>query len=201
MPRQHRLTPPPLPWRRLLLAGSLTAAALSATLLAPLRSRAATPPPLSRGGDAPPQVLPITAQWCLRPATCIALEVPHGDRQFSWGLQLRPPLPPLRGMWFGFSEPTPARFWMHRTPHPLDMLFVRQGRVIAIEPRVPPCMHLPCRSYGTGEPVDGVMELGAGEADRLQIHVGTGVTISPLTPAGPRTPAQPGRGPAAPAPG
>ncbi len=105
------------------------------------------------------------------------------------GLQMRPPLPPLRGMWFPYAPPAPARFWMHRTPEPLDMLFIRDGRVIALESSVPPCMHLPCPSYGPDTPVDGVLELGAGQAAALGITVGTSLRITPLADAPPAAPA------------
>jgi uncharacterized membrane protein (UPF0127 family) len=145
----------------------------------------------------PPQYLPIKAQWCLsgpagapastgspaKPAAvqaagpCLALEVPRTERQYAWGLQMRPPLPPLHGMWFAFQPPTPARFWMHRTLAPLDMVFVRAGAVASIEAAAPPCPRLPCPSYGSGALVDGVVELGAGEAARLGIRVGTPVEI------------------------
>jgi uncharacterized membrane protein (UPF0127 family) len=39
---------------------------------------------------------------------------------------------------------------------------------------------LPCPSYGSGDLVDGVVELGAGEAARLGIRVGTPVEIRSL---------------------
>ena len=184
-----RPSPPRSLRRRVALAAALATTALIPTALA---VTALAPTALAAGdGDAgPPQRLPITARWCLSPSRCIDLEVPRGDRQFAWGLQLRPPLTPLRGMWFGYAVPTPVRFWMHRTPSPLDMLFVRDRRVIAIEARVAPCMRLPCRSYGPGVPVDGVLELAAGEAERLQIRVGTPVAITPL-PAAPRPRAVP----------
>jgi hypothetical protein len=42
-------------------------------------------------------------------------------------------------MWFDFGSPTLARFWMHRTPEPLDMLFIRDQRVVAIEAHAKPC--------------------------------------------------------------
>ena len=125
----------------------------------------------------PPQWLPITARWCLGPDRCIALEVADTPEKQSKGLQLRPALPPLRGMWFPYSPPAPARFWMHRTPQPLDMLFVRESRVIAIEAHTTPCPQLPCRSYGPDQEVDGVLELAAGQAEALGIKVGTPVSI------------------------
>jgi len=133
----------------------------------------------------PPQQLPISAAWCLTqtaPAqpVCIGLEVARTPQQQLWGLQKRGRLPPLRGMWFPFQTPTPASFWMHLTPEPLDMLFVREGRVIAVVPQAQPCPRLPCRSYGPGVQVDGVVELAGGEANRLGITVGTPVTVTPL---------------------
>jgi uncharacterized membrane protein (UPF0127 family) len=152
------------------------------------------------GLSQPPQYLPVKAQWCLsgpagapasngspaKPAAvqaagpCLALEVPKTERQYAWGLQMRPPLPPMHGMWFAFQPPSPARFWMHRTLAPLDMVFVRGGVVASIEPAAPPCPRLPCPSYGSGDLVDGVVELRAGEAARLGIRVGTPVEIRTL---------------------
>lgn len=151
----------------------------------------------SEGPSQPPQYLPIKAHWCLpgpagAPASssaavppgtgkgkniCIALEVPETGRQYAWGLQMRPPLPRLQGMWFAFQPPNPARFWMYRTLAPLDLVFVRAGVVARIEASAPTCPRLPCPSYGSGDLVDGVVELGAGEAARLGIREGTPVEI------------------------
>jgi uncharacterized membrane protein (UPF0127 family) len=95
------------------------------------------------GFTPPPQWLPVTARWCLAPDRCIALEVADTAQKQAWGLQMRPRLPAMRGMWFPYNLPSPLRFWMHRTPEPLDIIFLRQGRVIAIAAAIP-CMRLPC---------------------------------------------------------
>ena len=126
------------------------------------------------------QQLPLEAQWCLQPQTCILLELADEPHEQSKGLQHRAPLPPLRGMWFPFRTDILMRFWMHQTPAPLDMLFINDGRVIAIEANTTPCARLPCRSYGPDQPGDAVIELAAGEAARLGITVGTAVRIKPL---------------------
>ena len=151
----------------------------------------------------PPQQLPIEAQWCLEAsslkpsssAPCIQLEVARTPQQQSWGLMGRPPLAPLRGMWFPYDQPQVLKFWMHRTPSALDMLFIRDRRVIAIEANATPCPRLPCRSYGPDETADSVVELAAGEASRLGIRVGSSALISPFRPLIP----QPGARPATPA--
>ena len=143
---------------------------------------------------APPQHLPIEARWCPAgrsspKAGCVALEVPRTWHQYTLGLQLRPPLPAGRGMWFAYRPARVARFWMHRTPQPLDMVFVRNGRVIAIETAAAPCMRLPCLSYGPNEPVDGVLELAAGKASRLDLRVGSPLRVELLRSFGPTAPA------------
>lgn len=146
----------------------------------------------------PPQQLPIEAQWCVQPGRCIQLEVADRPEEQAMGLQLRGPLPPLRGMWFPFSPPSLLRFWMHRTPEPLDMVFVSQGRVIAVVAGAAPCPRLPCRSYGPDQPGDGVIELAAGQAEALGIAVGTEVRIELLRHASPQAappPARPERSP------
>ena len=162
---------------------------LSVAALVPLSlasSAALAAPPAASG--SPPQLLPITARACLDSAgaaapTCIQLEVPRSDRQYAMGLQRRGPLPPLRGMWFGYAPPAVARFWMHQTPEPLDMVFVSAGRVIAVVAPAAPCPHLPCRSYGPDQAVDGVLEIGAGQAAALGIGVGTAIRVESLSPA------------------
>ena len=176
-------------------------------------------PGLAARGDqptAPPMHLPIEARWCpagnppspsdppaprqapapagslANPspqAACLGLEVPRTWHQYTLGLQLRPPLPTGRGMWFAYRPAQVARFWMHRTPQPLDMVFVRNAQVIAIEPAAAPCMRLPCPSYGPDEPVDGVLELAAGEASRLGLRVGSPLRVELLRSFGPTAPA------------
>ena len=136
--------------------------------------------------DAPPvlplpQQLPLTAQWCIKPQLCIALEVAQSAEQQRLGLMQRLPLPPLRGMWFPFKNPRPLRFWMLNTLAPLDMIFVLGKTVVAIQPKVPVCPELPCPSYGPRQLADGVVELAAGEAERLDIRAGDAIKIS-MTP-------------------
>ncbi|MGC6481953.1 MAG: DUF192 domain-containing protein [Synechococcus sp.] len=148
-----------------------------------------------------PQVLPIEAQWCLKssnttqPPVCINLEVADNDNERRLGLMHRPPLPPQRGMWFDFPQPAPISMWMLNTPAMLDMVFIHNDAVVAIEARRPTCRSIPCPSYfadrdqdGRPDVVDGVIELGAGEAARLGIGVGDRVVIESSKAAAAATP-------------
>ena len=139
--------------------------------------------------EPPPQWLSVAARWCVDQQRCIDLEVARTPEQQRLGLMQRPALSPLRGMWFPFSTPQPQRFWMFNTLAPLDIIFVRDGRVHYVVRAVPTCAALPCRSYaadadgnGRADFVDAVIEIGAGEAERLGIEIGDPVRIAPLTP-------------------
>ena len=83
-------------------------------------------------------------------------------------------------MWFPFDQPQPLRFWMLNTLAPLDMVFLRNNRVVAIEAEVPVCPALPCWGYGPRELSDGVVELRSGEAQRLGIDVGDEALIDAI---------------------
>ena len=140
--------------------------------------------------EPPPQWLPIGARWCVAHQRCIDLEVALSPEQQRLGLMQRPALPSLRGMWFPFSTPQPRRFWMFNTLAPLDIIFVRDGRVLDLVRAVPTCAVLPCRFYaadadgdGRADFVDAVIEIGAGEAERLGVGIGDPVRIDPVTPS------------------
>jgi uncharacterized protein len=135
--------------------------------LAPLASAAA---------PAPPQFLPVAAQWCL-PGGCIDLEVPKTPEQYRRGLMQRPALGPWRGMWFRFSPAQRVGFWMHQCVVALDLVFLRDGKVVEVKPQLPACPRLPCPSYSPSEAVDGVVELQAGRAAELGLTVGSAAMI------------------------
>ena len=130
---------------------------------------------------SPPQQLPLEAQWCVRPDSCVLLEVADQPHEQRLGLMQRPALPSLRGMWFPFKPARPLRFWMLNTIAPLDMVFVHHDEVIAIEAEVPICPAMPCKSFGPMADADSVIELGAGEAKRLGLGVGDAVAIEAIT--------------------
>jgi len=124
--------------------------------------------------------LPVTAKVTIG-STDILLEVATTPEEQAQGLMFRTQLPGDRGMLFNFEEPRVARFWMKNTLIPLDIIFLRQGRVKHILANVPPCKADPCPVYGPLTEVDQVLELKAGQAKTLGLTVDQSLKFVPLT--------------------
>jgi uncharacterized membrane protein (UPF0127 family) len=101
------------------------------------------------------------------------LEVARTPEQQAKGMMWRTkPLADDRGMVFPFGELRPLGFWMKNCFVPLDMVFIANGRVVAIE-TAPPCTKDPCPVYPR-QPVvgDTVIELRANWAKDYGLKVG-----------------------------
>lgn len=122
------------------------------------------------------QVLPISARARIadRP---IELEVAKTPEQQAMGLMYRTSLPDNRGMLFEFKPARWVNFWMKNCQISLDMIFLRDGVVTAIQAGAPPCTADPCPTYGPDTIVDQVIELRSGRAAELGVKVGDRIAI------------------------
>ncbi len=153
---------------------------LSACTSAPSATSAASPESqveLKPTATPMGQTLPITATTQLAGKT-FQLEVAQTPEQQQMGLMYRPALADDRGMLFPMGTPRPVMFWMRNVPVALDMIFVNQGRIVAIVANVPPCMASSCPTYGPKVNVDQVIELRAGRAAELGIKSGDPIIIT-----------------------
>ena len=123
------------------------------------------------------QVLPITAQAQIS-GTAINLEVAKTPKQQAMGLMYRNKLANDRGMLFSFDPPRKVNFWMKNCKISLDMIFLRSGIVKAIALDVPPCLVDPCPLYGSGVPVDQVIEVRGGRVTELGLKVGDRIIVT-----------------------
>lgn len=125
------------------------------------------------------QVLPITATAIMGGET-IELEVAQTPQQQALGLMYRKSLADNRGMLFPFEEARIAQFWMKNCLIPLDMIFLKEGKIVEIVANAPPCQSNPCPVYGPLIPVDRVIELREGRAAQLGLKVRDSVLIQPV---------------------
>jgi uncharacterized protein len=99
------------------------------------------------------------------------LEVPQTPDAYKLGLMHRAQLPERGGMLFRFTPPQVVHFWMKECLMPLDIVFLRDGAIRKIQASAPPCRESPCPVYSSDSPVDMVIELKAGTAQKLGLQV------------------------------
>ncbi len=96
--------------------------------------------------------------------------IADNDRSRERGLMFVKSLPAGHGMLFLFEEPRFASFWMKNTYLSLDIVFIGpDGVIVNIAHNTPP---LSLDSIESVAPVQGVLELVAGEADRIELKAG-----------------------------
>jgi hypothetical protein len=122
------------------------------------------------------QNLPISAKAQIN-SHSIELEVAKTAEQQDIGLMYRTSLPDDRGMLFEFKSARGVNFWMKNCQISLDMIFLRDGVVEAIELSAPPCTADPCPTYEPNTAVDRVIELRGGRATELGVKVGDRIEI------------------------
>ncbi len=112
----------------------------------------------------------------------VKLEVAATEQEIERGLMYRTELPEQNGMVFLFNPPRKVNFWMYHTLIPLDMLFIKDGKIVRLFQNVPPCKSEDprgCATYpaGDGIEVTEVVELAGGYAQRHGVKEGDPVSF------------------------
>ncbi|HEY6894009.1 MAG TPA: DUF192 domain-containing protein [Rhodanobacteraceae bacterium] len=106
------------------------------------------------------------------------IEIAADDASRAHGLMDRTEMAADHGMLFVFDDDAMRAFWMKNTKIPLDMLFFDGDRkLVSIQHSVPPCVADPCPGYSSGAPARYVLELNAGESEKLGLSSGDPIEI------------------------
>ncbi len=113
----------------------------------------------------------------------IKLEIAQTREAIERGLMFRTSLAADSGMVFLFNPPRPVNFWMYNTLIHLDMLFVRDGKIVKIFENVPPGPskdYTKCPTYPSGDGilVNQVIEVEGGYCQKKGIKEGATVQFS-----------------------
>lgn len=159
-----------------------TLSALAAALLlgfAACRDGASTPDPASaRAGAAAGSA--IEGQVEIRGKT-IPVEIADSPAEQQKGLGERDGLAFGTGMYFPYAKPGFFAFWMKGMRFPIDIVFLREGRIVEIHPQVP------FERGGNGPTIrprslsDAVLEVPAGHAAASGWQVGDRVRFERLS--------------------
>jgi uncharacterized membrane protein (UPF0127 family) len=107
----------------------------------------------------------------------LTVELARSPEEQMRGLSGRPGLKPGYGMLFVYARPHPVSIWMKDMRFSLDIIWIRAGRIVAIEKHAPPLTpDGPERIYTAT--ADLVLEVPAGFTDREKIRVGDAIQAS-----------------------
>lgn len=103
----------------------------------------------------------------------IVAEVASTASQQQTGLGGRTEIEEGTGMLFPFEQLVTPSFWMKDVPFSIDIVWIRDGRVLGIEHSVVPDDG--ARTYPAPGPVDSVLELPGGWSERHGLEPGDDV--------------------------
>ena len=107
----------------------------------------------------------------------INVEVARSHQAQTRGLGGRPSLKKGTGMAFPYDGPGLRGIWMKGMLIPIDILWIREGRIVAIEANVPP----PSSNGAVAvfsHVADLVLEVPAGNAKEMGIRIGQSVKVT-----------------------
>jgi len=113
-----------------------------------------------------------------------SVELADDDAERARGLMFRDAMAEDRGMLFIHDAQEPQAYWMKNTKIALDILYFDNDRKLVAQQRdVPPCsLGDACPSYPSNAPARYVLELNAGQAERLKLQDGATLTFGPGIP-------------------
>lgn len=109
----------------------------------------------------------------------VQVEVVRTPEARARGLSGRPSLARGRGMLFLFDHADRHAFWMPDMHFDIDIVWIRDGRIVDITHRVPHEVEGPLPLYRPREPAKVVLEVAAGTAEELGWEIGDPVVFEP----------------------
>lgn len=107
-----------------------------------------------------------------------SVEIADTDSERARGLMFRRSLPKSGGMIFLYDQPQAIGMWMRNTYIPLDMIFIAAGGTVhRVETNTEP---FSTDIIDSGGAVVAVLELNAGEANRIGLKPGDRVVFEGL---------------------
>ncbi len=133
-----------------------------------------------KGSSAPVPLKTLTVE-----SKEIQVEIANTDKLRTKGLSARNTMPQDSGMLFVFdSKKITPSFWMKDMLIPLDFIWIADGKVVKIDEKVPaPAPKTPDNKlfiYNPGKPIDYVLEVNSGFAQKNGVKVGSEVVLPDL---------------------
>ena len=106
-----------------------------------------------------------------------AVDVAVTEEEKQKGLGYRDSLPENSGMLFPYGHKERYGYWMKGMRFPIDIIWIEDNLIADISKNVPVAVSGTLPSYAPSKPVNKVLELNAGTADRIGAKIGDLVII------------------------
>jgi uncharacterized protein len=93
------------------------------------------------------------------------------------GLSGRPSLCASCGMLFVFQDYQPRNFWMKEMKFPLDVIWIKDMIVVGMAENIPVLTDGQITRMKSGQPVNQVLEINAGQANNFNLKIGDRIGI------------------------
>lgn len=144
---------------------------------APSVQTSAVPTNASTVSPSPSPAALAKAQVVLGTRT-IPVEVADTPATREQGLSGRASLAQDTGLVLAWPMPTKALIWMPDMNFAIDVIFVRDEKVVAVYPDAQPCpKNGPCPAFGPDSGVNFVLEAPTGSATRWNLKVGDSIKL------------------------
>lgn len=104
-----------------------------------------------------------------------SVTVANTDKEKEIGLSGQASLSQNEGMYFPFSTPSYYGFWMSNMNFPLDIIFIRDNKVVTVFRNLPPGKGDFLPVYKPNQPANAVLEINAGLSQKYNINPGDSV--------------------------
>jgi len=114
-------------------------------------------------------------------AAKIQLDVADTETKREIGLSGRGSISETQGMLFIFDSPTVPSFWMKGMKFPIDIIFIKDKKIVTIYKNAPApktVTEIPTGYYQPTAPIDSVIELKAGASDKFNLREGNTLKLS-----------------------
>lgn len=123
-------------------------------------------------------------QWVEIAGQRYTVDIADDEPERARGLMYRDAMADDHGMLFIHDGQQPLAYWMKNTKIPLDILYFDNGRKLVSQQRnVPTCsLGDACPTYPSSAPARYVLELNAGQAEKLKLEDGAVLNFGPSIP-------------------
>ncbi|OGH13804.1 MAG: hypothetical protein A2687_03390 [Candidatus Levybacteria bacterium RIFCSPHIGHO2_01_FULL_38_26] len=110
------------------------------------------------------------------------LEVAKTEEEKAVGLSAKEKLNENAGMLFPFETPSYYSFWMKNMKLPIDIIYIRDGKIVTIHKNVQPPANPNenLQIYNSTAPADTVLEINAGFSEKYNFKEGDEVRLEDI---------------------